>query len=418
MLEALPLVFALAGLAFYIILAGADFGAALWQVSAPPTPAGRRLRDFAHNVMAPVWEANHVWLIFVLTVTWTAYPGAFGSIASTLAIPLLLAALGIVVRGAAYAFGTRDADRLSAVASVLTPFTLAACVGGIASGRVPYGNARGDLWSSWLNPTSLVLGALAVAISAYLCAVYLCADARRRGAGDLIAPLRRRALGAGVVAGAVAAGGLVVVRLDARPLFDDLVSGAALAVVLASGAAGLSALVLVARHRFAFARYAAALAVAMVLAAWALAQSPLLLPGLTVSDAAAPHATLWAIVVAVLGGGAVLAPALLVLLRLSLEGRLGYDDAPAPAPPRAAAEGRAADGPSADGRAPGRAALACVGGALLFLTVLEAGWAHALGVVCVLLALALGAAALTPQAARAAARPPAAAASSRSSRRR
>jgi cytochrome d ubiquinol oxidase subunit II len=413
MLEALPLVFVLAGLAFYIVLAGADFGAALWQVSAPPTPEGRRLRDFAHNVMAPVWEANHVWLIFVLTVTWTAYPAAFGSIASTLAIPLLLAALGIVVRGAAYAAGTRHLDRVSALASVLTPFALAACVGGIVSGRVPYGNARGDLWSSWLNPTSIVLGTLAVAISAYLCAVYLCDDARRRGADDLVAPLRRRALGAGVVAGALALGGLVALRADARPLFDDLVSGGAPAVVAASGAAGVAALALVARGRFAAARCAAALAVVAVLAAWALAQAPRLLPGLTVSDAAAPDATLWAIVVAVLGGGAVLAPALLVLFRLSLAGRLGYDDAPAaPSPPAA--------GRTAEGRAPsvGRLAVLFALGAVAFLTVAEAGWAHALGVVFVLCAVALGAAALTPTAARAAAGPPAAAASSRSSRRR
>src|SRR3954470_6126963 len=214
-LTAVPLVFVLVGLTCYIVLAGADFGAAIWQVSAPQTPQGRRIRDFAHNVMAPVWEANHVWLIFVLTVTWTAYPAAFGSIASTLAIPLLLAALGIVIRGAAYAVSagtsgprqTRDVDRVSAVASLLTPFALAACLGGIASGRVPYGNADGDLVSSWLNPTSVLLGALAVATSAYLAAVYLCDDARRRGAHDLVEAYRRRALGAGLVAGLLAVGG-------------------------------------------------------------------------------------------------------------------------------------------------------------------------------------------------------------------
>jgi cytochrome d ubiquinol oxidase subunit II len=261
-LATVPLVFVLAGLALYIILAGADFGAALWQVSAPPTPEGRRLRDFAHHVMAPVWEANHVWLIFVLTVTWTAYPAAFGSIASTLSVPLLLAALGIVVRGAAYAVsagtsgvrGTRDVDRVSAIASVLTPFALGACLGGIASGRVPYGNAQGDLLTSWVNPTSLLLGALAVAISAHLAAVYLCDDAARRGADDLIAPYRRRALGAGVVAGALAVGGLVVVRADAAPLYDGLTADGGLAAVVVSGTAGAAALALVARERFAAAR--------------------------------------------------------------------------------------------------------------------------------------------------------------------
>ena len=150
-LTAVPLFFVLVGLTCYIVLAGADFGAAIWQITAPQTREGRRIRDFAHNVMAPVWEANHVWLIFVLTVTWTAYPAAFGSIASTLSIALIVAALGIVIRGAAYAVsaGTsgprqvRDLDFVSAISSIVTPFALGACVGGIASGRVPYGNARG-----------------------------------------------------------------------------------------------------------------------------------------------------------------------------------------------------------------------------------------------------------------------------------
>ena len=195
-LTAVPLVFVLVGLTCYIVLAGADFGAAIWQITASQTPEGRRIRDFAHNVMAPVWEANHVWLIFVLTVMWTAYPAAFGSIASTLSVALILAALGIVIRGAAYAVsaGTsgprqvRELDVVSAVSSIVTPFALGACLGGIASGRVPYGNAEGDLVSSWLNPTSAVIGALAIAISAYLAAVYLCDDAQRRGEHALVAP--------------------------------------------------------------------------------------------------------------------------------------------------------------------------------------------------------------------------------------
>src|SRR5215470_9763978 len=101
-LATVPMLFILAGLVFYVVLAGADFGAALWQVSAPRTEEGRSLRTLAHDAMGPVWEANHVWLIFVLTVTWTAYPVVFGSVASTLAIPIALAALGLVFRGLAY----------------------------------------------------------------------------------------------------------------------------------------------------------------------------------------------------------------------------------------------------------------------------------------------------------------------------
>src|SRR3954468_22469759 len=208
-LTAVPLFFVLVGLTCYIVLAGADFGAAIWQITARQTREGRRIRDFAHNVMAPVWEANHVWLIFVLTVTWTAYPAAFGSIASTLSVALILAALGIVIRGAAYAVSAgpsgprqvRDLALVSAVSSIVTPFALGACLGGIASGRVPYGNAEGDLVSSWLNPTSAIAGALAIAVSAYLAAVYLPEGARRRGKPALGDPYRRPALAAGTAAG-------------------------------------------------------------------------------------------------------------------------------------------------------------------------------------------------------------------------
>jgi cytochrome d ubiquinol oxidase subunit II len=400
-LTAVPLFFVLVGLTCYIVLAGADFGAAIWQITAPQTAEGRRIRDFAHNVMAPVWEANHVWLIFVLTVTWTAYPAAFGSIASTLSIALILAALGIVIRGAAYAVsaGTsgprqvRELDVVSAISSIATPFALGACLGGIASGRVPYGNARGDLLSSWLNPTSVVIGALAIAISAYLAAVYLCDDARRRGEHALVAPYRRRALGASTVAGFLALAGLVVLQRDAHALYRELTAGPGLPAVIVSGAAGVAALGLVLVRRFQLARFAAALAVAAIVAGWALAQQPQLLPGLTVDQAAAPRDTLIAVIIAVAGGGIVVIPSLLVLLRLSVAGRLGDYSA----------DGGSFDPRNGSLRTPGlhpaRAAslaTACLIGGFGFLTVAEAGWAHAIGVTMLLAAIALGLAAAAP----------------------
>src|SRR4051812_26430274 len=185
MLQSLPLVFVLAGLALYTVLGGADFGAGFWQLFAGRGAHAERVREHAHHSMAPVWEANHVWLIFVLTVFWTAYPRAFGSIASTLAVPLFIAVLGIILRGAAYALcagasGARESgaiDTIFSVSSVLTPFALGAAIGAIAIGRVPVGNASGNLFSSWWNPTSVLIGALAVANCAYLAAVYLAADA-------------------------------------------------------------------------------------------------------------------------------------------------------------------------------------------------------------------------------------------------
>ena len=102
-LQTLPLVFVLAGVVLYVVLGGADFGAGIWQLLSGPGERGERIREHAHESMGPVWEANHVWLIFVLTVTWTAYPVFFASIASTLSVPLFIAGLGIILRGASYA---------------------------------------------------------------------------------------------------------------------------------------------------------------------------------------------------------------------------------------------------------------------------------------------------------------------------
>ncbi|HET9013237.1 MAG TPA: cytochrome d ubiquinol oxidase subunit II, partial [Gemmatimonadaceae bacterium] len=204
-----PVVLILAGLTAYTVLGGADFGAGLWHMLLPGERR-RPLRDHTYHAMGPVWEANHVWLIFVLVVAWTAYPSAFGSIFSTLYVPLFLAAVGIILRGTMYALrsqvtGGRDelvVGLIFGVSSVLTPFALGAAVGGIASGRVPVGNAAGEPFGSWLNPTSLTVGALAVVTSAYLAAVWLTADGARVGRDDLVGPFRNRALVTGALAGA------------------------------------------------------------------------------------------------------------------------------------------------------------------------------------------------------------------------
>jgi cytochrome d ubiquinol oxidase subunit II len=408
----LPLIFVLIGLVLYTVLAGADFGAGFWQLLAAGR-GGERIREHAHNAMAPVWEANHVWLIFVLTVTWTAYPPAFGSIASTLSVPLFIAAIGIIMRGAAYALraGASSARELSAIdglfaiSSVLTPFALGTMIGAIASRRVPVGNAAGPLFSSWLNPTSLTVGGLAVATCAYLAAVFLAADARRLGDQEMQDAFRARALFAGLLAGAVAAGGLAVLHSDAHPLYEHLLRGTALAAVILSALAGLATLELVRRSRFEAARYSASLAVAAVIAGWALAQNPILLPGLTVRQAAAPHDTLVLVVVAVLGGGAILFPSLALLFRLVLGGRLdhgdghgsgdleGHGERPLASGGRASLSGLlAASSSGLLGRVAGALLLAGFG----FLTIAEAGWAHAIGVFALFGFLGCGFLALAP----------------------
>jgi cytochrome bd ubiquinol oxidase subunit II len=344
-----PAILILVGLAAYVVFAGADFGAGLWYLLAGPGRRGRAIRDFSYHAMAPVWEANHVWLIYVLVVAWTAYPTAFGSIASTLALPLFVAAVGIILRGTAYALRSgAEQDRetegatgfVFGASSILTPFALGAAVGAIASGRVPVGNAAGDLITSWLNATSILIGALAVATAGYLAAVYLAGDAARAGEASLARAFRARALAMGLVAGALSVGGLFVVRADVRPLFDDLTSGAGLAAVLVSAVAGLATLALVRAGRYEPARYSGALAVAAIIAGWGIAQSPELLPGLTIEEAAAGRSTLWALLISIAAGLVILVPSLALLYGLVLRGRFDpsaptRQEAPRPRAPSA-----------------------------------------------------------------------------------
>jgi len=330
---------ALLALTAYVVLGGADFGAGFWDLTAGGAKRGAPVRAMIKRAMSPVWEANHVWLIFLLVVLWTGFPEAFGSITSTLAIPLFVAALGIVLRGGAFALKgeaatiaeARALGATFALASVIVPFFLGAAAGAIAAGEVPVGNASGDEWSSWTQSTSILVGALAVAAGAHLAAVFLGADSRRAGETELVHAFRARALGSGVVAGALAIAGLLVVRSDVPDLYDDLTSGAGLACVLASGAAGLVTLWLEWRERFELARYTAAAAVGAIVAGWAVAQEPYLLPPeLTVHEAAAPDATLVALLVATGLGLLILIPALTWLFRLALSGRLVYEDKPRP----------------------------------------------------------------------------------------
>jgi cytochrome d ubiquinol oxidase subunit II len=258
---------------------------------------------------------------------------------------------------------------------VLTPFALGTVVGAIASGRVPVGNAKGDVWTSWLHPTSILIGVLAVATSAYLAAVYLAADAGRLRERGLELDFRTRALGAGIVAGAIAFAGLVVVRFDARSIWDGLTSGAGLAMVVVSAAAGVTTLVLVRRNRFGLARVSAALAVAAIIAGWAFAQEPQFLPGLTISEAAAGRSTLLAVVISVAAGAIVLVPSLALLFGLFLRGRL--DSAEGELPPPLVTQ--AGVGPR-QLLLPLLLASGVVGVGLMVFT--DNGWTHVIGIVC------------------------------------
>jgi cytochrome d ubiquinol oxidase subunit II len=381
----LPLLFALVGLALYTVLGGADFGAGFWQLVAGKGEQASEIRDHAHHAMAPVWEANHVWLVFVLTVVWTAYPAAFGSIASTLSVPLFLAGIGIVLRGGAYALraGTRTAaeqrrvDTVFAISSVLTPFALGTVIGALASERVHVGNPGGSLVTSWLNPTSITIGVLAVVSGAYTAAVFLSGDAARQGEHVLADRFRARALGAGLGAGAIAIAGLVVLHFDAARIFRRLTEGVALPALVVSVIAGIATLGLVWRRRYEPARYTAALAVAATIAGWAVAQNPVFLQGLTIRQAAAGHDTLVAILVVILGGALLLFPSLALLFRLTLGGELRRGEQTS-----SEAAGGFQHRELASARLDARLALVFLVAGIGFLTIANAAWAHAIGVAC------------------------------------
>ena len=314
----------LVGATMYAIFGGADFGAGVWSLLAGDGDRGRRPRALIDWAIGPVWEANHVWLIFTLVVLWTGFPTAFESLFSTLFIPLSLAALGIVFRGAGFAFqhtarrarGRAMATYFFGLASLLTPFFMGTVVGAIAGERVPVGNEAGNLVTSWLNPLSLVLGALFVATGAYLSAVFLVSEARRAGTPDIERYFVNRALGAALAAGALAVAGLVALHQDGRFVFDGL-KGDALPLTIASFICGLAVLVLLKRDARRGARPLAAGAVVAVIWAWGVAQHPYLLPQvLTIDAAAAPGTTLTAVLIVFGIAVVVVLPALGLLFTL------------------------------------------------------------------------------------------------------
>ena len=301
----------------YALLAGADFGAGLWDLAAGDALHGRPRRSLIEHSIGPVWESNHVWLIYVLVITWTAFPPLFAAIASTLYIPLSITAFGIIARGSAFAFRKVVEDvwlqRLFgaafAISSVLTPYFLGAAAGGVASGRVPPGIARGNVITSWANPTSTVCGLLGVVLCAYLSAIYLTADARRGGHHELAEYFRRNGLVTGVAMGVLSLVSLVVVQDDAPDLYHSL-THRGLPLVISSMVMGTVSLALLARRNYASVRVSAALAVAAILWAWGYGRYPTLLPGLKADQAASAHATLQATALSSAVGLMILLPSL------------------------------------------------------------------------------------------------------------
>jgi cytochrome d ubiquinol oxidase subunit II len=312
------------GVAAYAVFGGADFGSGFFDLTAGGDTSGSELRTLIDHSIGPVWEANHVWLIYVLVMWWTGFPGTFAAAMTTLIVPMFLALLGIVLRGAAFAFrkysATLGQARLFGIvfagSSLITPFFLGTVAGAIASGRVP-ADGGGDVWSSWLNPTSLFGGAIAVGTCCFLAGVFLTADASRAGHAALAEQLRRRTLGLGVVTGLVVFAALVPIERDAPTLAAGL-EGRAAPLIIASGLTGAATLVLLFRRRNGIARPTAVAAVSTVALGWGVAQYPwMLVDEVTIEEAAGAPATLTGLLIVVALAGVVVLPALAYLFWLT-----------------------------------------------------------------------------------------------------
>ncbi|WP_037891140.1 cytochrome d ubiquinol oxidase subunit II [Streptomyces sp. NRRL S-87] len=319
----------LLAVAAYACAGGTDYGAGFWDLTAGGAERGRRPRWLIDHAMAPVWEVNNVWLVFVLVLMWTGFPVLFQTVFTAMWLPLALAALGMVLRGAGFAL-RKPVRRLSrrrlygaafAISSLLTPFCLGVTVGAIASGRVVPGTEA--VAHAWLSAASLAFGLLTVASTALLGAVFLTADAARFEAPDLVGYFRVRALCAFVAVALTAAGVLVVTRGDAPHVWHGLTHGAGLGLAVASAVSFLVTGLLVLRGRARWARSGAVAAVGAAVLAWGFAQRPYLIPtSLTVADAAGDSQTLTWLLVVSLVALLLVGPAVALLYWLDTHGEL------------------------------------------------------------------------------------------------
>jgi cytochrome bd ubiquinol oxidase subunit II len=306
----------LVSLIIYVLSGGADYGGGVWDLFAVGVRAKDQRALIAHAI-GPIWEANHVWLILAVVVLFTAFPAAFAAIMISLHVPLVLALIGIVLRGSAFVFRAYDPkpsgieqlwQRIFAISSLLTPFLLGVCAGAVAAGRV---QPKFGFIAAWASPFPIAVGFYAVTLFAYLAAVYL----TNEDADYLLKEdFRRRALSAWF---AVSVGGAIVLWLW-HPFNSE---GANQSVTVLLQAAGeISAVISLTalwKRRWRLAQLFAAIQTALVVAGCGAAQYPFLVPPTFLIEAsAAPAATLRALQVALIAGGAILFPSFLYLFAI------------------------------------------------------------------------------------------------------
>ncbi|POX46403.1 cytochrome BD oxidase subunit II [Streptomyces sp. Ru71] len=313
----------------YACAGGTDYGAGFWDLVAGGTRRGKRPRWLIDHAMAPVWEVNNVWLIFVLVILWTGFPVFFERLFLAMWLPLALAAVGTVLRGAGFALrkparrlaGRRLYGAVFAVSSLLTPFFLGVVAGGVASGRVTAD--AGPSADAWAHPVPVLFGLLAVATAALLGGVFLAADARRFGAPDLDGYFRRRALAALGSVAVLAVITLVVAHGDAPHVWHGLTHGVGLFFVVVAAVGSLATAWLVRRPSGAWSRIAAVTVVASAVIAWGMAQRPYLVPtSLTVADGAGANTTLRWLGLVTLVALVLVLPAVALLYWLDTHGEL------------------------------------------------------------------------------------------------
>ena len=328
--RALPLETIIAGvmvasLVLYALLGGADYGGGVWDLFAFG-PRAREQRKLIAEAISPVWEANHVWLILVVVILFTAFPPAFAAIATALHIPITLLLIGIVLRGTAFTFRTYDVQRddvqrrwslVFSIASIITPILLGTTLGAIASGtiRLENGAVTSGFFRSWLAPFPLAVGFFALALFAFLAAVYLTVEARER---KLQEDFRMRAIISGVVVGLLALTVFILAKTGAPTVRAGISrSWWALSLHILTAIFAISAFVTLWTKRYRFARICAAAQVTLILLGWAFAQFPHLLePDLTISSAAAPQVTLELLLGALAAGAILLFPSYYYLFRI------------------------------------------------------------------------------------------------------
>jgi cytochrome bd ubiquinol oxidase subunit II len=312
----------------YAVLGGADFGGGIWDLFATG-PRRYAQRDAIAHAMGPVWEANHVWLIFVIVIIFSAFPAAYAALSIALFVPFHLVLLGIILRGASFVFrayspesarttgGSGPAGRrwgaIFGTASVMTPMLLGMCLGAVSSGGIEAGAGGVAFNGAWLRPVAFLMGGLALSLCAYLAAVFLANETD----GELREDFRTRALLAGTAVVALSVVALPVVRAEARHLWDGLIGGVATLVFVPGVIAALLSGWWLRQRRYRLARVSAVVQIACLIGGWAIAQSPYIIyPGLTLQQAAAPQSTLLFILWTTPVGMALLIPSLYYLFRV------------------------------------------------------------------------------------------------------